>query len=159
MSTKNGCVCWLGGLANHRADCPERGSVTRNDAFDPIPPAPLPPIRRVPALNPPTPFPGPPPQKAENTMQTTTKINLGDRVKDKITGFYGIVVAITHWLNGCVRVSIQPEKLEKDGKIPDSQAFDEAQLVVVKRAAVAPHGQVTHPAGPRPDPKRQKDVG
>ena len=35
--------------------------------------------------------------------------NLGDEVKDTITGFKGIVVARTEWLNGCARVTVQPQ--------------------------------------------------
>jgi hypothetical protein len=61
---------------------------------------------------------------------------LGDQVKDIVTGFSGIVVAKTQWLNGCVRMSVQPRTC-KEGKPPDFQQFDMEQLKVVKRAAVA----------------------
>jgi hypothetical protein len=78
----------------------------------------------------------------------------GDRVKDKISGTKGIVVARTEWLYGCVRVSIQPEET-KDGKPAESFVIDEAQCEVVKRNAVADtraQAQVAdQPAGDRPD--------
>lgn len=32
-----------------------------------------------------------------------TTIQLGDKVKDTITGFTGVAVCISKWLNGCVR--------------------------------------------------------
>lgn len=60
-------------------------------------------------------------------------IELGDKVKDIITGFEGIVVAKTEWLNGCVRCNIQPQKL-KDGKMLDTETIDEQQLRIVKKA-------------------------
>jgi hypothetical protein len=36
-------------------------------------------------------------------------------VKDTITGYSGIVVARHEYLNGCLRFSLQPDKLDKDG--------------------------------------------
>jgi hypothetical protein len=57
-------------------------------------------------------------------------IKLGMEVRDKVTGFKGIAVAETTWLNGCVRWMLQP-KMGKDGKIPESAQFDEPQLEVV----------------------------
>ena len=77
--------------------------------------------------------------------KNTEVINLGDRVKDIITGFEGIAVARTEWMFGCVRVSVQPEKL-KEGKQPESQVFDEPQLEIVKRKVIE------HiPAKPKPE--------
>ena len=70
------------------------------------------------------------------TIGGSKMVRLGDRVKDRITGFSGIVVARTEWLFGCVRLSIQPEKLTKDGKSQDSMCVDEPQCKILKRAAV-----------------------
>lgn len=61
------------------------------------------------------------------------EIGLGDDAKDGITGFRGIVVADTTWLNGCRRLVLQPTKLDKDGKPRPSETFDVEQLVLVKR--------------------------
>lgn len=58
-------------------------------------------------------------------MQDTSL--LGKEVKDKVSGFKGIVVCITTWLNGCVRVNIQP-KIDKAGKYPENQCFDIEQV-------------------------------
>lgn len=57
---------------------------------------------------------------------------LGDKVKDRVTGFEGVVVGRTEWLNGCVRLSVQPEGVDKDKKVFAMEAFDEHQLVVTK---------------------------
>ena len=58
-------------------------------------------------------------------------VKLSDKVKDTITGFEGIVVARTEWLNGCVRCCIQSQEL-KDGKILDTVTIDEGQLEIVE---------------------------
>lgn len=88
------------------------------------------------------------------------EIRIGDRVKDSITSFTGIVTARTEWLNGCVRYLIQSEKL-KDGKPIEPEWFDREQVILVK--AVASKKSKTKPGGPktgevgtrRTDPKRR----
>lgn len=54
-------------------------------------------------------------------------IEMGMKVKDAVTGFTGIVVATHNYLNGCMRVTVQPP-VDKDGKLPDPATFDEPQL-------------------------------
>ncbi len=63
------------------------------------------------------------------------RIELGDEVKDSISGFIGIASAVHVYLDGCVRISVQP-KVRKDGKLPENQAFDEPRLVVLKKNSV-----------------------
>lgn len=86
-------------------------------------------------------------------------INLGDKVKDRITGFTGIVVARTEWLYGCVRCTVQPQET-KDGKPVDNQTIDEPQLDVVKRSVIEDVREWLKPkgrtAGPRPDVTRRQ---
>lgn len=66
---------------------------------------------------------------------TKHRINLGDRVKDKVSGFEGTVVARTEWLNGCWRMVVAP-RVDKDGKMGDTHSFDEPQLeLVIEKAA------------------------
>ncbi len=61
------------------------------------------------------------------------RVDLGDRVKDRITGYTGIAHCMTKWLNGCIRFAVQPEQLDKDGKVVDDRYFDEGQLIVIKK--------------------------
>lgn len=61
------------------------------------------------------------------------EFNLGDLVKDQITGFAGIVTCRSQWLNGCNTYGLQTEKL-KDGIPQDRQHFDAPQLKRVKAA-------------------------
>lgn len=65
------------------------------------------------------------------------KIALGSEVKDKVTGYRGIVTGCTQWLNGCNRYQVQAPMNKKDGKIPEIQGFDEDNLEIIKDAAVS----------------------
>lgn len=56
-------------------------------------------------------------------------INLGDRVKDKITGFEGIAISKVIHINGCIRYEVKPQGL-KDGKTIESEWIDETQITV-----------------------------
>lgn len=81
------------------------------------------------------------------------KIELGQKVRDTITGMEGIAVGRTVWLNGCIRISVQSQML-KDGVPLDQQWIDEPQLQVVEETA-APEPEPRH--GPRPDAGRAPD--
>jgi len=63
-------------------------------------------------------------------MAQRGEITLGDDAKDTITGLSGVVVAITDWLHGCQRITIQPREL-KDGKPVDNCTFDVEQIEVL----------------------------
>ena len=91
------------------------------------------------------------------------KPELGDLVKDRITGFSGITVARTTWINGCVRWTVQPTKLTKEGAQRATECFDDEQIIVLRRAAVPAYGRSAPakgrragkaPGGPRPAPSR-----
>lgn len=63
------------------------------------------------------------------------KARVGDRVKDRVSGFAGVVVAATSYMNGCTRCGVHPS-VKKDGTLPEEKWFDEPQLRVTKRNAV-----------------------
>lgn len=56
---------------------------------------------------------------------------LGDKVRDGITGFEGIIIAQTNWLNGCSTCGVKSQSL-KDGLPTEIQWFDDPQLVLVE---------------------------
>jgi len=60
----------------------------------------------------------------------TKEIKLGQEVKDTVTGFTGIAVSVTEFLQGCRRVEVQP-KVDEAGKLQELGTFDEPQLEVV----------------------------
>ncbi len=83
-------------------------------------------------------------------------VNLGDEVKDTLTGFVGICGSITEYLNGCRRIMIVPP-VDATGKYQDERWIDEPQLEVIKRSAyIAPiRPKLEAPkdtGGDRPDP-------
>lgn len=84
------------------------------------------------------------------------EIILGSKVKDKISGFTGIAISRTVFLNGCVRIEIDPDRLTKDGDLIDGAVFDEVQLEVVKTAIKGKSKEPTH--GYRPTINRREDM-
>jgi len=85
--------------------------------------------------------------------QRVEELKLGDDVKDRISGFSGVVVAITDWLNGCRRITIAPKELDS-GKLLGSETFDAEQVELIK--SNAPVG-VEPSGGPSIDPVRNAD--
>lgn len=74
-------------------------------------------------------------------------IKLGQRVKDKVTGFEGIATAKVIYLNGCVQFCVKP-KVDEKGKMVEGEYIDEEQLEVVGEGFAVdrePNG------GPMPD--------
>jgi hypothetical protein len=83
-------------------------------------------------------------RRAKLTFQP---IELGDRVRDPITGYQGICTCVTTWLHGCIRVGVQAEALH-DGKPVEDRHFDQSQLIVVDKRVHEPMvlGVVAKPA-------------
>lgn len=88
-------------------------------------------------------------------------IKLGQKVRDRITGFIGIAIARTEWINGCIRIAVQAP-VDKDGKHTDALSFDEPQVEVLDAQNIlAVPEEAQHKAakkkavgGPYPEPKR-----
>lgn len=74
------------------------------------------------------------------------KIECGDLVRDKVTGFQGIVTGVHRWITGCTTATVKPREL-KDGKPIDGQAFDSPRLEVLAKGAVVLES--TDPVDPR----------
>lgn len=81
-----------------------------------------------------------------------TKIELGDVVRDRISGFKGVVVCLAEWLNGCERVTVQPQKLKSDGSPIGLQTFDVDQIEIIKHEDRSKFKNNT--GGPYPNPTR-----
>ncbi len=77
-------------------------------------------------------------------------IKLGDIARDSITGFEGVVVAITDWLHGCRRLTLTPQLLH-EGKPIENHSFDEPQCILVRREGEQAPAKT---GGPRPEPIR-----
>lgn len=74
---------------------------------------------------------------------------LGDEVRDRITGFRGIVTGRHDYIFGCAQFSILSQD-EKAGKDDRGRTLDEASLDIIKKNAVSrkPLGPETPPGGP-----------
>ncbi len=58
-------------------------------------------------------------------------IKLGNKVRDKVSGFEGIATAKVEFINGCIQFCVKP-KITKDnkGKMPEGEYIDQGQLIV-----------------------------
>lgn len=82
-------------------------------------------------------------------------IILGKKYRDVVTGFAGIAVSRHEYLNGCVRISLQPSELQ-DGKPIDSVSFDLEQLVLEGDGVTLPKRDTGGPGdipAPRMEPR------
>lgn len=82
------------------------------------------------------------------------RIQLGDLVRDRITGFEGVVIARTQWLNMCDRYTVQPRKLDDKGGVSEPHSFDDADLEVVEEAVIERTFYTPENGGPAPEPDR-----
>lgn len=92
-------------------------------------------------------------KKGETTM-TLGNVRLGDKVRDTVSGFTGVCVARTECLNGCWRMTLQPQRLNNDGIPCEAQTFDDLQLEVTEPklqpvGSKETSGSRDAPAGPR----------
>jgi len=91
----------------------------------------------------------------KKTEQPKFKFNLGEELRDKITGYQGVVSARTEWLYGCRRYTVQSREM-KDGKPVDSLTCDE---MAMERVKVAPKGKkVASTGGPHDEAPRGQTV-
>jgi len=72
------------------------------------------------------------------------RIKLGQEVKDRVSGFKGIVVGRTEYLHGCLRLLVQPATKD-DGTLIDPLSFDEPDLEVIGDGVYVP---------PKPKPEK-----
>ncbi len=61
------------------------------------------------------------------------KIELGDRVRDIVSGIVGIAVSEIKYLSGCHQYGVQSKY--ESGKMPSAEYIDAGQLIVFKKRA------------------------
>lgn len=62
---------------------------------------------------------------------------IGDRAKDRINGFTGIVTGKAEYLDGCRQFLVKPEALAADGNVQDGIWIDEHNLILVEAGVLA----------------------
>ena len=72
-------------------------------------------------------------------------IKLGQKAKDKVTGFEGIIVGKAEYLFGCNQFGLAPEA--KDGKVNDTHWFDEGRIEVLGRGVLPAEVATKKPGG------------
>ena len=60
-------------------------------------------------------------------------IKMGDLVKDRISGFEGVVVAVSEYLYNADRVCVRPNSLNEDGSLKDSNFFDNTSVDIIQK--------------------------
>ena len=83
-------------------------------------------------------------------MAKRKTFKLGSHGRHTISGFEGVIIGKTEWMNGCVRYGIQPTRLH-DGKPIEAEWFDSEEIEKVAKKAKPRSTQKT--GGPMPDPK------
>ncbi|MCK5558785.1 MAG: hypothetical protein KAJ01_10415 [Candidatus Hydrogenedentes bacterium] len=73
-------------------------------------------------------------------------IKLGDKVKDRISGFEGVAIGRAEYLYGCVQILVQPESLQESGQPTASRWVDEQRFTDDSEAKVG---------GPQDEPPRR----
>jgi len=61
-------------------------------------------------------------------MQVEFKFGLGTVVREKITGFEGVVMSQCNYISGCVQYGIMSRKLTPEGKTSEWIYYDENRL-------------------------------
>ena len=87
-------------------------------------------------------------------------IELGQEVREQVTGFTGVVVGRVEYLSGCEQCLVQPP-VKEDGTFADSHWFDEPRLTVTLKPKVTIKGAERDPGPDKPAPMREvcADVG
>lgn len=64
----------------------------------------------------------------------TNGFEIGDRVRDKVTGFSGVITGITQWTTGCARAVVQPAlNPTEPHKIPEGYSIDVLTLSMIEK--------------------------
>ena len=78
-------------------------------------------------------------------------IELGSKVRDRVTGFTGTATARVEYLNGCVQYCVKP-RMSKKGEMPEGQYIDDKQLEVIEEDELSI--KATETGGPAADAPR-----
>lgn len=87
--------------------------------------------------------------------KTREDLPLGRLARDTVSGFEGVIESRTEWLNGCFRIALAPNHLDKDGKMLDSKAFDAEQIELLPAQVHEEKPAERRTNGPMPDAVRQ----
>jgi len=84
----------------------------------------------------------------KDTVTDTFKFELHQIVKDKVTGFRGVILARSQYATGCRQYGVAPQKMTKEEKPPEWEWFDETRLQYTGKQIAS----LTELGGPSPRP-------
>lgn len=85
-------------------------------------------------------------------------VNLGDEVKDTISGFKGTAICRHIYIQGCNRITVQT-KITKEQREPIELSFDEPQLEVTKAVKIPKPIALKRRGGPERHMPQKKITG
>lgn len=62
--------------------------------------------------------------------------DIGDRVRDRVTGIEGTVTGYARWITGCDSVLVQPNPKEDGDSLPTTHWFDINRVEVTKEKRI-----------------------
>jgi len=80
-------------------------------------------------------------------------IELGSKVKDKITGFEGLATGLCRYITGCTQVLVQPS-VKPDGEFVDCRWMDEPRLEVIVPSAFVFNADAADNGPDKPAPRK-----
>lgn len=83
-------------------------------------------------------------------------IELGQKAKDKITGFEGILTARHQYITGCDQYQLSPDGLDEDGKLKEMYSFDEGRIEILGPGITKKDVESDKPGGPQFQSKHVK---
>lgn len=83
-----------------------------------------------------------------------TIINLGDRVKDRITGFEGVVTGVVHYITGCNQVLVAPKAVDNAFKPGEWFDIDRCEVIEAHAVNLENVSSIERPGADRPAPRR-----
>lgn len=72
----------------------------------------------------------------ERRILLKAKYEVGDLLREKVSGFKGVVLAVTRYATGCFHYGLGATKTTKDGGIQGWEWFDQSCLELVEEQAV-----------------------
>lgn len=86
-----------------------------------------------------------------------TGLAMGAEAKDTVTGFKGIIAALTVLIGGDIHVQLEPEKLKKDGGTFEIEMFVADRVEVIKPKPL-PQAKRTKTSGDNGGPQRGEGI-
>lgn len=88
-------------------------------------------------------------KREENEMKA--KYDFGDLLSDLVTGYSGVVMAITFYSSGCIHYGLAGRKTKEDGTLPEWEWLDESRLKREEAGVLKFDVSINGPSGPFPN--------